>query len=334
MEGDNNTFFRESGMSHEIEVVNGKASMVYFGEVPWHKLGNPLTEAECTDLEACRVKAGADWLAEKVRLMTSDTNTPVDAYAVRRCTDKKILGTVGPRYTILQNRDAFDWFKPFIESGEAVLHTAGVLREGSRIWVLAKLNREEMEIAKGDTVQKFILLSHSHDGTLAVRAGFTPIRTVCANTLAMAHSNKASKLIRCKHSKSVKLNLERIRETMNAANAEFEATAEQYRGLCRKDVNQKDLEKFVRIVFKKEDEEELHTRTANQFSEIYELFETGKGNTLPGVRGTLWAAYNAVTEYLAYSRGNSDDTRMDSLWYGDSSNINKLALETALTMAS
>src|SRR5208282_996578 len=51
--------------------------------------------------------------------------------------------------------------------------------------------------------EKFILLSHGHDGSLAVRVGFTPIRVVCQNTLSMAHGSAASRLIRCKHTRDI-----------------------------------------------------------------------------------------------------------------------------------
>ena len=61
---------------------------------------------------------------------------------MRRTSDGKVLGIVGPRYAVLQNKDAFGWFQPFLDAKEAALHTAGSLRGGSRIWVLAKLNRE------------------------------------------------------------------------------------------------------------------------------------------------------------------------------------------------
>ena len=37
------------------------------------------------------------------------------------------------------------------------------------------------------------------------------------------------------------------------------------------------------------------------------LFEKGRGNELPQVRGTLWAAYNAVTEYSDHVRGVRKD---------------------------
>ena len=39
------------------------------------------------------------------------------------------------------------------------------------------------------------------------------------------------------------------------------------------------------------------------------------------------------TEWLGYKRGNSQDSRLNSLWYGDSANVNKHALQTALDMA-
>src|SRR5262245_54850777 len=169
---------KETTMPHEVE------TMAYAGQMPWHGLGTALEQDDLFDWPNAVVKAGLNWEAELVPLVAADTRAKVEHQAVRRKTDGKVLGVVGPKYTVLQNEDAFKWFEPFLEAKEAALHTAGSLRNGSRIWVLAKLSRDPLVIAQGDEVEKYLLLSHSHDGSLAVRVGFSPIRVVCANTLA------------------------------------------------------------------------------------------------------------------------------------------------------
>jgi phage/plasmid-like protein (TIGR03299 family) len=307
--------------------------MAYFGQVPWHRLGTALDEADIYDWPSASRKAGLDWEVELVSLVAADTQARVAHRAVRRMSDAKVLGVVGPRYAPLQNRDAFAWFQPFLDAREAALHTAGSLKHGSRIWVLAKLNRAPLVVAEGDEVEKFLLLSHGHDGSLAVRCGFTPIRVVCQNTLSMAHGSDASKLIRIKHTKDIHQNLANVREIMNLANAEFEATAEQYRRLARRSINQADLRRYVKKVFKVEDDQEAGTRMANIMEEVMALAEAGRGNNLPSIRGTYWSAYNGVSEWLTYQRGRSDDNRLNSLWFGDSALINRHALEVALDMA-
>lgn len=314
-------------MSHNVE------TMAYAGQVPWHGLGTALDEADLYDWKSASRKAGLDWEAERAPLLTADKQERVPRYAVRRKSDGRILGTVGPKYTLLQNQEAFQWFEPFLEAREAALHTAGSLAQGSRIWVLAKLNRDPLVIAEGDEVEKYLLLSHSHDGSLAVRAGFTPIRVVCQNTLSMAHSADASRLIRVKHSKSVQEHLENIRGVMNLANQEFEATAEQYRLLAHKDINQADLKKYVRRVFKLQEDKEIGSRMQHILDEVLGLAEAGVGNDLPSVRGTWWAAYNGVSEYLTHQHGRNESNRLNSLWFGENRHINSHALETAVEMA-
>jgi phage/plasmid-like protein (TIGR03299 family) len=308
--------------------------MTYFGQLPWHGLGTALEEADLYDWPSASVKAGLNWEAELVPLVTADNQAKVEHRAVRRKTDDRVLGVVGPRYAVLQNQDAFAWFEPFLEAKEAALHTAGSLRQGSRIWVLAKLNRDPLVIAQGDEVEKYLLLSHSHDGSLAVRVGFTPVRVVCANTLAMAHGADASKLLRVKHTRDVHDNLANIREIIDVANAEFQATAEQYRLLARKSINQADLQRYVQKVLKIEDDREASTRMKNIIEEIVGLAEAGRGNDLPSIRGTYWTAYNGVTEWLTYSRGRSQENRLNSLWFGDGANLNRQALDVALSMAA
>ena len=202
--------------------------MMFVGATPWHGEGTQLDENP--SISEAIVAAGLDWEVGTKPLFTAE-GTEVNAKATFRKTDNRVLGVVGPRYTPLQNQDAFDWFQPFLDAGECQLHTAGSLSEGEKVWVLAQLNRDNCEIVKGDEVSKFILLSNSHDGTTSIRVGYTPIRVVCVNTLAAAHSSKESSLIRIRHTRSSKSNLDNVRDIMDNINAQFEATADQYRFL-------------------------------------------------------------------------------------------------------
>src|SRR5262245_27493713 len=137
-------------MANEVE------TMSYFGDLPWHRFGTAREAADLIDWQAASKKAGLDWEVELVPLVTADAQAQVTHRAVRRTSDARVLGVVGRRYGPLQNRDAFAWFQPFLDAREAALHTAGSLKSGSRIWVLAKLNRDTLVIAAGGTVGTFL----------------------------------------------------------------------------------------------------------------------------------------------------------------------------------
>lgn len=345
-------------MAHEIE------SMFYVGAVPWHELGTKLETAPTT--REAIVAAGLDWSVDCKPLFTAEGER-VSHRAMYRTDTGATLGVVGPDYTPLQNASAFEWFDPIVTAGGAKLEAAGSLREGRRIWILAQLDADPSVIVKqsDDVVRKYVLLSNSHDGKLAVRVGFTPIRVVCANTLAMAHNDSSSRLLRVVHTSSVEDTLVKVREAMNLANASFEATADQYRALAACDIKEGDLRRYVAQVFSPKllaakqakanlianvnaminggyspevSEEETKSIV---LPKVQNLFETGRGAQLPGVRGTMWAAYNAVNEYIGYERGVSvkdDDratksNRLDSLWFGTGAALNRRALSVATEMA-
>ena len=165
-------------------------SMLSVNEVPWHGLG-VILDSPPTPADAIRI-AGLDWEVKLKQLYAHpDLNDAfvwpsprqVSAFATTRATDGKVLGIVGPNYTVVQNTEAFAFFQPFIDSGTCKIETAGSLRGGRRIWVLARIEEDPTEILKGDEIRRYTLMSNSHDGTLAVRVGFTGIRAVCENTL-------------------------------------------------------------------------------------------------------------------------------------------------------
>ena len=359
-------------MAHELEInADGSARMFFVGDKPWHGLGMEL-DAPPSIEDAIKL-AGLDWtvathnLHANVGLNADGTVRQVatNQKAVIRSGDFKVLGVVGEDYTPVQNADAFAFFQPAIEAGFVTLETAGSLREGSRVWVMARIKDTTHDIVAGDPINGYFLLSNSHDGTLAVRCGFTGVRVVCANTLSLAHHNDKSRLIQVRHTKNVSKGLEKLKEIVDWQRGQFAATAEQLRALASYNVDSETLAAYVKEVFapeieaRKPSENNVTSITAaltpkgrvrksaeqsanDSFGKLTEtitpLFEGvgagGQGNNMAGVRGTMWAAYNAVTGYLSHERGRSNDTRLDSLWFGNAGKTNQRALEVALKMAA
>jgi len=267
------------------------------------------------------------------RLYTEDadgiiSSAILDQYAVCRTSDNAFLGIVGHDYVPLQNEDALNWFQPFLDTGEATLETAGSLKGGKHVWALAKIRDGNMDVGRRDPVAHYILLSNAHDGSVAVQVGFTPIRVVCNNTLTMAHVSKASQLLKVRHTHNLLPNLEIVREIMKVARYEFSATIEQYRLIQRRGIDTAGLEKYVRVVCSLPD----HKSGRDLIHNVIYLFENGRGHQEAG--RTYWGAYNAVSEYLNYFRGKTQDNTLSSLWFGESVNINKQALNVALKMAA
>lgn len=305
-------------------------------EKPWHKLGT-VVETAPTVKEAIKL-AGLDWQVELKPIQTiedeeTETVKKSTHKAVMRKDTQDILGIVGASYHPLQNTEAFEWFEPFVENELATLETAGSLFNGKRVWILAK-TKKEADVVNGDKVEGFILLSNSHDGSNAVRVGFTPIRVVCNNTLCYAEGHKLSQLIRVRHTQSVVENLQLVRDVMDTVNMQFISTIEQYKELTKKDISVEDLRKYVRQVFSSQkleqiirdyearEKAEIEAERKKLIERVEEIFE------LEPARKT-WNMYNAVNSYLNHDRCRNSELRLNSIWFGDSKQLDKKAFEIA-----
>lgn len=190
-----------------------------------------------------------------------------------------------------------------------------------------------MKIVGDDTVDKYLLLSHAHDGSLAVQCGTTPIRVVCNNTLSMALTQGSKKLFKARHTQNMNMKLEQIRETIAQANEAFEKVAESYRLLARRHVDEAKVKEYVTNVMSFGNGK-LSTKASNIVDAILSRVYSGIGQDMSEVQGTLWQAYNGVTEYLSHERGHNQDSRINALWFGDSAEKNDTALELALELAA
>ena len=121
-----------------------------------------------------------------------------------------------------------------------------------------------------------------------------------------------------------------MQQVVAGAHSSFKAALAQYKLLAKVPVSGEGLDNYIKATFGKDVEDKAMPKGS---ATIIELFETGKGNQLPKVRGTMWAAYNAVTEYVDHHRGADDEKRLESAWFGQGIGMKNTALAVALTVA-
>src|ERR1041385_4014680 len=315
---------------HNLFVNNGKASMFYVGETPWHKLGTNLNQP-ATAQEAIQA-AGLDY---KVKLKPVKTivnrkhKIVPNTFATVRTDTSEVLGVVGSRYEPIQNRDAFGFFDALVGSDEAMYQTAGVLGRGERIWILAKLP-SYIKVGKNDIVNKFLLLTNSHDGSAVVRAKLTPIRVVCSNTLSVA-LNGGEQEVRIRHTANAVEKLQDAHKLLGLTNNLYQQLDTIFNRMALRKITGKQLIDYVKALVPANPDAKFQTRNQNIREAILELHESGQGAEIS--RGTLWGAYNAATEYADHVQSSRNPNKqLNSMWFGGGEKLKLRAFALAQKM--
>lgn len=302
------------------------------GERAWHGLGVVIPEDVVTADRALEI-AGLDWEVEKVPMFVDSfagegfDTTPISA--IRRTSDGQVFGPVGDYYREVQNAEGFAFIDTLLGESGAKFHTAGSLEGGKCVWMLARLP-EEIFVAD-EPVVPFLFFTNRHDGKGAVKVACTPVRVVCANTLAMAvHGAKrtwsARHLSQWDNPEALAAN---ARQTLGFAESYFEAFTAAGQKMASTKMTAKEFGKLLdQLVPLPVDEAGVlrDDRTARNAAETRDAIQAIYLNApnLENVRGTRWAAYNAVAEYGEWVRpvratkvGNADEQRFSRTLLGD-----------------
>ncbi len=315
-------------MAHMIE------TMAWTGPTPWHGLGVQVDPGISSD--AMLSAAGLDWTVEKTPLHARTNSGIVNILshnALTRSTDGKVLSVVGAGYQPVQNREALEFFRAFVEAGDMRLETAGSLGGGRRIWALASL-RDGFELDGGDVVQGFLLLTNPHTANAALVAQFTPIRVVCANTMAMALAGESAGIYR--HAHFTAFDAERAKVALGLARHQLADFHEASAFLASKRSTDEMVRRFFVEVFEPirsiNDDIESLVRLP-RVQRALDALTIQPGAELRSSEGTWWGAVNAVTWLADHKFGRSADTRLSSAWYGEARQFKLRALAKALDYA-
>jgi len=165
------------------------------------------------------------------------------------------------------------------------------------------------------------------------------VRVVCQNTLELAleEARRTKNIFRLRHSANIKERLTEAKEALGLVNKQFEDFNNIVNVLAKTKVDTKMAEKFFKGLGFDTEENENDQAVVDS---IVHLFEAGKGNTMKGVKGTLWALVNGVTEYVDHQRGTRktkafgsiEEARLNSAWFGQGRELKNEALEQAVEL--
>jgi phage/plasmid-like protein (TIGR03299 family) len=306
-----------------------KEKIVYTVGAPWG-LGKRVDG--CMTTEEAIKKADLDWDVGLEAVTVRGFVLP-EHKAVVRQTDHNVFAVVGNRYTPIQNRNCFKFFDDVLGAGAVQIETVGSLNGGRKIWILGNM-KGNISIL-GDEIKKYILLTSSHDGTLARQIFWTDVRVVCENTLQLAIATAAEKFY-TRHTLRAEEKMAQAADFLGLANRHYAIFQVEMEQMARKQLPAAARPLLLAAAFGTNGAipaEEVYNPIKLQMDKVEELIEVDRAEFKPELHGTVYEAYNAVvkfTDYYRNYRGGKPDNRLNGVWFGGGNIIKNRARDWAL----
>jgi len=328
-------------MSHNLHIdeASGQAAIAYAGATPWHQHGQIITDPY--DIALALAEAHIDFEVETVPMYHNidtggsevEPSVVPNKVVIRRKDNLVPLGTASSRYRCFQTKDAVRFLEGLLGKGKFKLEVAGALGEGERIWLLVKAEGESISIIGDDIVDKYFLVALGHDGQFNVVAMFTGIRVVCNNTLGAA-LREAAESIRIRHTGNVNQKADIAAALLRTSGIYFNEVTESYRFLASKHIKKESLLRYLMDVCEQAvPYSDVSSKVKNRIELYQAAHDTGLGSDLKGVRGTLWGAYNCVTEVVDHRLAAANKEPVKYMGFGTGRDIKRRALALALEHA-
>lgn len=295
-------------MAHQVEThvaADGtvQAAALYAREPAWHRLGETLpaglTAADVLD----RGHLGGWGVRRSEKpVLDPDSGMPVEGfYAVTRANPftkkRETFGVVGGIWAPVQNEDTLDLLDAIKGQTGGEFDAAVSLRGGRAVAVTTKIP-DSLLIGGVDAVDRYLAMINYHDGTGSLIVMDTLVRVVCANTEHAALQNHRS-LVKIRHTTSAMMSVAEVRRALGITfkfDAAFQEEAER---MIQATMSEAQFVTQARKVYprpKDMDRKRAVTIQLRREEKLIDLFQNSP--TMSKIKGTRWAGYNAVTEYL------------------------------------
>lgn len=294
-------------MSHEIETYGDQAAAVFAREDAWHRLGTTLEDAFTAE-QAMTVAHLGGWNVHKTPIttavVTDDGVTTLEIpnqFATVRTNPfthlpEALGGVVGKIWTPVQNEEHCEVLNTLADDNGAIFDTAGSLLGGQQVFVTMKMPRE-MLVGGVDRLDLNIVALNNHVGTGGFNLLLSSIRVVCKNTQDAAIRGAQSRYS-IRHTTNARKNIDEARKALGLSFKWadlFEAEAER---MIQQPMTEAAFMDAMREAWAadKDATDRVKKGVEEKVAFVGRLFS--EADTNANIRGTRWAAYQAVTEFV------------------------------------
>lgn len=286
-------------------------------EMPWDVMGAALTPKAQGNYAKALKESGLDFTVRMLPVVAHEgpEGEPLAFHtfigadksrAVVRPTPEgdRVVGMVGTRYTPIQNRDAFAVAEDLVgEFGAKITGMADFRHGGASLMVLdlqrpVTLNRPDGGV---DVIDLDLLVKNSLDGSSALTFALTPMRLACTNALQAAIRG-AERSWKISHTPNAQERVNLAVMAIKEAVGYQEKFQEAAQAMMDQPMVDAEFAKIVSTLWKVKPgaEGKVAERKRETQAQVIDLYRNSP--TLEGIRGTRWAGYNALTEYLDHYR--------------------------------
>lgn len=304
-------------MAHELEIVDGEASMAYnVGQgVPWHGLGTPV-EGMRTSEEMLRI-AKADYEVELLPVFIAgadgEPQEVEDRFATTRINHdgtRQAFEVVKGRYNVVQNSEVMERALNVVRAsgGDHIVETVGVLKDGREFFATIDLGSLVIDpTGINDKIARYLLVHSSHDGTAPITFANTEIRAVCANTVKFG-MDYARSLFKARHTPNLDERMQEAQKVLEISTAWADVFTARAEELLQIPVTSGSIDTVTDRLWDPR-LADTDRKTKNRDARIDDVRARFRNNRNAGHAGNNgWALFNAFVEHYDHA-GNGDASR-------------------------
>ena len=324
-------------MSHELDFSTGKAAIAIAAgsAVPWHGFGFRVNPD--ASIEEWRTAGGLNWDAVRTDVIFNGKDDEYkfwpDKHVLYRSDTGQPLSVVSKDYQTVQPAQILGFFKDLADKGDFQIETVGALKEGRRIWALARVG-ENCKIMD-DFVAPYLMLATSYDGSMATVAQATCVRVVCSNTLnKVLRTTSGQNSVTIPHSAVFKP--DSVRQQLGIALDSWDEFMIKANKLAARKITDPEMDAFLLELIEPPYGKTYlpeQTRNTKGYQRIMSLFKGGQlGSGQDAINGTAWGLLQALGQFTDHEQGRLQDNRLDNAWFGPGAKFKDKAMNKIMEM--
>lgn len=282
----------------------------------FHSLGTIFPEGTTIEqgLDAAHL---SNWnvRTEPLTVVTSDGMFPMPRHQVIMRDNPETgspepIAPTGKQYTAVQNEELAEFAALVLDESDLTLDSAGSTNGGRRVFMVLA-SPETVTYGETDTVAPYMVLATGHDGGLATIMRPLFMRLRCTNQLTgILYASSVRQVLsefRVRHTSSIEGRVQQARDALNLRWKAQDALDKEIERLLSVPVSANGWGAVVDALAPITDDLKPAgvTRREKMRDDLWGLWNA---DTQKPIKGTAWAAVNAVGEYFDWFGPGADDT--------------------------